>query len=419
MKSQFRLFGIGVVFVMATVAWLVLGGITQHRKGTQSEKLRSSVQTLWGNQQQQSAPALVFHYRTEERVERIETKDGRDVRVSELVTSDHERPVSLASSDIDVKLHSDLRRKGLAWYSLYDVRFGGDYDYLHQGPESGVLEVVLTFPDPSALYDDFQFLVDGVDVSGGLDPNGGKLRARIPVSPGQRVQIRAGYASRGLDQWQYKPSEGVGKLEKFKLTMHTDFTEIDYPTGTLSPSSRKRAGNGYELAWNFGQIVTGNGIGMIMPSRIQPGELAAELSLSAPISLFFYFFVIFVLATLRNIDLHPINYLLIAGAFFAFHLLFAYSVDHLPVEGAFALSSVVSVFLVVSYLRLVVSQRFAFVEAALAQLVYLVGFSLAHFWEGFTGLTTTVLAIVTLFLMMQLTGRVRWSDALAGRPLTA
>jgi hypothetical protein len=86
----------------------------------------------------------------------------------------------------------------------------------------------------------------------------------------------------------------------------------------------------------------------------------------------------------------------------------------LPVEAAFALSSVVSVFLAVSYLRLVVSARFAYVEAGLAQLVYLVGFSLAHFWEGFTGLTTTVLAIVTLYLMMQLTGRVRWSEVLSG-----
>ena len=42
-------------------------------------------------------------------------------------------------------------------------------------------------------------------------------------------------------------------------------------------------------------------------------------------------------------------------------------------------------------LRLVVSARFAFVEAGLAQIVYLIGFSLAHFWDGFTGLTVTVL----------------------------
>ncbi|MCB9793534.1 MAG: inner membrane CreD family protein [Alphaproteobacteria bacterium] len=127
----------------------------------------------------------------------------------------------------------------------------------------------------------------------------------------------------------------------------------------------------------------------------------------------FYFLVIFVLATLRGIDIHPINYLFIAGAFFAFHLLFAYSADHLAVEGAFALSAVVSMVLVVSYLRLVVSARFAFVEAALAQLVYLVGFSLAHFQEGFTGLTVTVLSILTLALLMQWTGRVKWSEVLS------
>ncbi|MFT3922957.1 MAG: inner membrane CreD family protein [Myxococcales bacterium] len=416
MKSHLRLFGIGVVFTIATIAWLVLGGVTQLRKGTQTEKMRGSVQSLWGNMQTQAAPTLTFYYPVQEQVTRTETKHGVDVQVTELVTTTRERKVPLAASTIDVGLHSDLRRKGLTWHSLYDVVFAADYQYVHTGDETGELEIELSFPDATALYDNFRFTVDGVDRSAGLDPSGGKLRARVPVSPGQRLTIHAGYKSRGLDQWQYRPSEGVGRLEKFQLTMHTDFSEIDFPMGTMSPSEKVRDGQGYRLTWKFAQIVTGNAIGMTTPQRIQPGDLASELSLSAPISLFFYFFVIFVLATLRKIDLHPINYLLIAGAFFAFHLLFAYSVDHLPVEVAFALSSAVSVLLVVSYLRLAVSSRFAFVEAGIAQLVYLVGFSLAHFWDGFTGLTTTVLAIATLFLIMQLTGRIKWSEALANKP---
>jgi hypothetical protein len=67
--------------------------------------------------------------------------------------------------------------------------------------------------------------------------------------------------------------------------------------------------------------------------------------------------------TLRRIDIHPINYLFRRGGrFFAFHLLFAYSVDHLHIVPAFVLSSLMSMVLVVSYLRLVVSSRFAFVE---------------------------------------------------------
>jgi inner membrane protein involved in colicin E2 resistance len=133
----------------------------------------------------------------------------------------------------------------------------------------------------------------------------------------------------------------------------------------------------------------------------------------------FFFVIIYVFATLRRIDIHPINYLFLGGAFFAFHLLFAYLVDHTQVIPAFVAASAVSLILVVTYLRLVVSNRFALREAALAQLLYLVGFSVAHFWEGFTGLTVTVLAIATLFAVMQLTGRVNWTELLAGRKETA
>jgi hypothetical protein len=93
--------------------------------------------------------------------------------------------------------------------------------------------------------------------------------------------------------------------------------------------------------------------------------------------------------------------------------LFSYSVDHLSIGVAFALSSVVSVVMVVAYLRLVVSSKFAFYQAGIAQLVYLVGFSLAHFARGYTGLTITVLSIATVFLIMMLTGKIRWSDVLA------
>ena len=109
---------------------------------------------------------------------------------------------------------------------------------------------------------------------------------------------------------------------------------------TLSPSARTQTNDGWSLSWDFRQMVTGQGIGMVMPTRIQPGELASALAFSAPVSLLFFFAIVFVLATLRKIEVHFVNYLLIAAAFFAFHLLFAYSVDHVSVYTAFIASSV-------------------------------------------------------------------------------
>ena len=139
------------------------------------------------------------------------------------------------------------------------------------------------------------------------------------------------------------------------------------------------------------------------------------LPVSATLIAAFLGFLIFIITTLRNIDLHPLNYFFLAAAFFAFHLLLAYLVDHISIHAAMIVSSVVSVALVVSYLRLVVGIRFAALEAGTAQLIYLVIFSYAFFWKGFTGLAITVISIITLFVVMQATGKVKWSEKFAMR----
>ena len=69
-------------------------------------------------------------------------------------------------------------------------------------------------------------------------------------------------------------------------------------------------------------------------------------------------------------------------------------------------------FLVITYLRLVVGLRFSAVEAGLSHFVYQVLFSYAFFYQGFTGLTVTIGSIVTLFVVMGGTSRIRWSERL-------
>jgi hypothetical protein len=432
MSGFLRLFGIVVVYVIALAAWLVLGGVTQQRTATQSDKLNDAVSNLWGAPQTQAAPELTFF--AEGDVSRtVDVPVAADATGPMIVLDGQSLPLltaadgskfvrkikipegiamSLASSALDVKLHSDPRRKGLVWYSLYDVRFDGTYAYEHQDARAGELRVQVTLPSTTALFDDLVFEVNGADRRDALEPKTGVFDVRVPVKRGDKITFRSGYKSRGADDWTYRPAAGVQRLENFTLKMHTDFEAIDFPERTLSPSTRTFKDGGWELAWLFRATVTGQGMGMTMPRHVQPGELAAALSFSAPVSLLFFFVVLFVLATLRGLDIHPINYLFIACAFFAFHLLFAYSVDRLPVPIAFALCSVVSMGLVVSYLRLVVSTRFALRETAAAQLLYLIVFSLAHLWDGYTGLTITVLAISTLFVLMQMTGRIQWSDVL-------
>jgi inner membrane protein involved in colicin E2 resistance len=156
-------------------------------------------------------------------------------------------------------------------------------------------------------------------------------------------------------------------------------------------------------------------VGIALPQKLQPGPLAGRISYFAPVSLLFFFFVLFLLTTARGIELHPMNYFFLACAFFSFHLLMAYLVDRISIHVAFAICSLVSIALLVSYLRLVAGMRAALLEAGLAQFVYLVLFSYAFFFEGFTGLAITIGAILTLFIAMQTTARIQWAEKFATR----
>jgi len=419
MKITLRLFGIGTVFVVAAVAWQILGETAQRRIHERSEALGGDVQNLWGGAQEQRAPELKFSWSTPREAVRTEEENGQKRLVRETVWDEHDKSAAPAQTRIDAALDLSQRLKGLVWYSLYDVSFSGRWQYRHAESESGTLTLAFRFPDPGAMYDDFKFIVDGKDLAADLRMQDGRVAVDVNVVPGQVVSLAVSYKSRGQGVWRYTPAasgEGVTSLRDFRMTVRTNFAAVDFPAGTMSPSLRRAAAEGQHMEWAFAQVLTGHGMGVVMPERIQPGVLAAELAKSGPVSLLLFFLILLVLSVLRGLDIHPVNYFALAAAFFSFHLLFAYTVDHTPLGWAFALASAVSIGLVVSYLRLVVSPRFAFREAAAAQLVYQVGFSLAHFWKGQTGLAVTVLAIATLFVLMQLTGRIRWSDVLSGAP---
>jgi hypothetical protein len=402
------------VFSLAALGWLILGGVTSSRTTDQRATLDGRVADLWGSPQAQSAPTFELHWNDEEtKTEQITDASGKTSTKKTVEVVTRVQPVDASQSRILVDLHLDQRRKGLLWFPLYDVAFRGAWTYRHSDPAPRELHLAFSLPDKSGIYDGFRFVVDGVDLAPKLRPKDGLVATMLPVKPGQVVSLEVAYRSRGMQEWTYRPTHDVGQIEDFDLKMTTDFSDIDFPKLTMSPSKKAPKGSGYELEWTFSRLVAGYGIGMVMPSHVQPGELAAHMSFSAPISLGLFLVFVYVITLLRKIEVHPINYLFVAAAFFSFNLLFGYTADRLPVELAFLLASAVSVGLVASYLRLVVGPRFALLEAGLAQLVYQVGFSLAHFYEGYTGLSITVLVILTLFLLMQLTGRLSWSSVFA------
>jgi hypothetical protein len=410
-----RVASIAFIYACIAVAWMVLGVSMTHRSFDTNQRLEREVAGLWGSPQLQVSPELRFEWKDSVTVEETVTdpSSGKQTKVSRQREVVREQAEILDGSEIVVDLQLDQRKKGLLWYSTYLVDFQALYDYTHDEERAGELIVTYCFPIRKTTYDDFRFVVDGKpdpDLAPTEVDGARVVQQRVPVTPGQRISFVVGYRSRGLDWWRYSFGSNVNRAKNFKLAMTTDFAEIDYPQGTISPAELRRTGDGWTLVWESENIISGFQIGMVMPQRLNPGPLAARISFFAPVSLFFFFVWIFVITLFRGTSLHPINYLFLGCAFFAFHLLLAYTVDHIALVPAFLIASGVSVFLVVSYLRLVVGLRFAALEAGSSQLIYLVLFSYAHFFEGLTGLVVTIGSILTLFALMQLTGRLDWGE---------
>jgi inner membrane protein involved in colicin E2 resistance len=413
-----RMAAIAAIYILVGLAWIVLGGSVTQRTWSADRRLKSEVSALWGSSQTQVSPQLTFVW--DEVVEDKQTVEDPATGVRKVLTKltkvERQRPVILDRSKVDVDLMLDHRRKGLLWYSTYVVDFAGQYGYVHDDGD-GRLVIAYAFPTPQALYDNFRFEIDGREDPRivPVDEAGTRVvRQVVPVQRGTRVPFAIAYRSQGLDWWRYSFGSDVNRVKNFDLTMTTDFDAVDFPEGTMSPGTKEKVPGGWRLSWRSENLISGYQIGMELPRKLNPGPLAAKISFFAPVCLGFFFVWMFVICLMRGIELHPMNYLFLAAAFFAFDLLFAYSVDHIDIVPAFLISSAVSIFLVVSYLRLVVGIRFAALEAGVSQLVYLVLFSYAHFFEGFTGLIVTIGSILTLFLLMQLTGRIRWSERLRG-----
>jgi hypothetical protein len=133
------------------------------------------------------------------------------------------------------------------------------------------------------------------------------------------------------------------------------------------------------------------------------------------VSLLFFFAVLLIAATVRGVNLHPMNYFFLAAGCFAFQLLFAYLVDLMPLLLAFIIAAAVSLALVSGYLLLAAGKSFARIAAA-AQFAYMVLFSYSFFFDGLTGLTITIGAIITLAILMATTARIDWAEKFTSRP---
>ena len=393
------------IFICTSIAWMILGGATTARSHEQDTKLKAAVGQLWGTVQMQYAPYIYYQTTKETKVKTVSGSETTEE--TRIETFDH--PITIEATEINVDFTLEHRKKGLLWYSVYGVSFGGIYTISNHTGKQRIFYFEYSFPTMDGIYDNFSLAVDGNKVRE-FKPVAGRIVEAIDLKPEQTKKIEIAYKSQGMDEWWYVFGSGVSHIRNFILTMTTDFDKIDFSQNSVSPTNKVKLDKGWQLKWQYDDLISGIQISLAMPQKVNPGPFVSRVTFFAPISLFLFFFLIFIITAVKDVKVHPMNFFFVAAAYFSFHLLLAYLADHIDIHIGLLISSAVSIFLVISYMRVVAGTKFAFLETGISQFVYLVLFSYTFFLTGYTGLAITVLCIITLFIVMQLTARIDWEQ---------
>lgn len=421
-----KLLAIGLIFIGFGIAWMILGDINSDRTKGQTRLLQKRLQNAYGGPLMITPPQIFY--------EVIKEKKGK-VGGFETITSYKEKELMDPSrSDIEIDLKLERKKIGNLWFSTFLVEYRGEYEYdIESIPEKYRSYPLFLLPglnSKESIYRSIKMNINDVAVQ----PLA-KLVASNPieltsiVTPSGKIIVNFYYKTTGTDHMLYvlagqqkndeqiKTTASGGRLtrlDNFDLKLRANFDNYEFPRRTIPPTSRKISEQINEFHWQFDKTVTGKNIGLIVPEEKNPGEIASRISFFAPVSLLFFFVVMMVFNILLRRELHPMHYFFLAATFLSFHLMFSYSADHISMYLAFGIASVISCILTFSYLIRFNGWKYSAIAVSL-QLLYLVVFSWSFFYKtatglGITGLIVTIVSVFTLFVLMQLIGKISWDE---------
>ncbi|MCL2295119.1 MAG: inner membrane CreD family protein [Spirochaetes bacterium] len=399
-----KIIAIALIFVTTSIAWMILGATNYSRTDTSFSSLKSQVANLYGQRLTIIAPVCYT------KIKRHREETVNNVRrIVEYYERQHHE---LIKSDIRINVYLDRRKKGNLWFPTFRARFEGKYTFLVDAASNDNVFLLSTLDSANSIYNNLHLNINGKDIDNILPLI---KRQEIPVVPldDNTIRLHISYEVTGMEEIRYLITPGRGaitQINDFNLVISTDFDLYDFPSGMMSPTYKIKTDKGYDLIWSFNRTITGRNIGLIIPNKLNPGEIITRVSFFAPVSLLFFFVVLLMFSVVLNINLHPMHFFFLAATFFSFHLMFSYFSDQMNIYLSFAISAVVSLILTITYMRFISPKKVAFVYAPIIQFIYLIVFSFSFFFAGTTGVIVTICAVVTLFILMQATGKINWDD---------
>ncbi len=248
----------------------------QRSHGRITEANYNAVQTIWGAEQNQGELKPELYYE-EEVTERIESEDLTKPAVLRKKTVRHTITANpFLSAHHDVTLRQNARKKGSALYGGYETEC--HFAWQLKNPTDRDLSSNLRFPLPAdgAMYDGLYATLNGKDVLPLMRIDEAALVLPRPLKPGEELDLRIGFKSRGMSFWYLQVKE-AREIRDFTLNLilpDLPKAKLNYPEGCMTPTSIKPTpdGQGSLLTYRLDHAISSKGMGIALPTLPQPGQ---------------------------------------------------------------------------------------------------------------------------------------------------
>ncbi len=378
---------IWLIFFPLLMGWLMLAGRLEERTYQVMNTQLSAVKQIWGGNLAQPMPSIRYK------------RFGSDV--STLSRGE------IHTSDINVTLQVDYRKKGLVYYTGYNAHFNGKYT-IHN-PENEKIYLSFIFPYPTkqgeGVLQNVKLLVNGEEDVEDTEYQPNLALWTGLLEPAADLEVTVVYEGRGLDQFQYGFEPG-NQINNFTMTLEIQGAKnLDYAQSTMPPTELpQETEDGKILVWQLDRALTQFNIGVILPDKLNIEKQLSIMAYRAPV--FFLLFLISVSAIflIAGIHSHFIPITVISIAYFLFYPLFAYLLSYIEVILALAIAFFIIGFLIVNYVRVLYRIKMA-IAVGIAYTFYLGITSIAALLPTYTGLILTIEGVVLMGILMQVLSR--------------
>lgn len=240
-----------------------------------------------------------------------------------------------------------------------------------------------------------------------------------PLLEKQTVSFSVKLYLKGSESLYFAP---LGKTTEVALTSNSQTPSF---TGAFLPTQRKVTDDGFTSRWkvmhlnrNYPQILTGDnwkdevdksvfGTDMLIP--VQHYQKSMRSVKYAMLIILLTFVVCFFVEVLQKKQIHPLQYLLIGLALSLFYSLLISISEHMSFTTAYAISSVMTVSLITSYMAGILKiKKTAMIIGGLLSGLYIYIFVLIQM-ETYALLAGSIGLFVILAVIMYVSQRINWS----------